>query len=1186
MRVLFTFVVFGFFSMFLGAQPWMRYYDPPKSGSQQEEFTALRKAYDTWLELKGEAPGEEGTEENEEQEVFERWLWFAEPRLADDGQNASVILWQEILEKEAERNKGMLIGDWHFLGPPSTPTQINSGQVIGAGRIDCIAFHPTDSSTIYVGAPTGGLWKSTDGGESWRPLTDMLGSIGITDIALYPGHPDTIFIATGDRDAGEVYSIGILRSDDGGETWQQTAFNFPQNHMTQVNRLVIRPDQPDTVLAGTSRGLYLLTDNFATQEVVQEGNFKDIELMPGTPRVIYASTYSRDSAAIYRSVDGGKTFEDISGNIAKENIVRIELAVTPAKPSMVIAVGADKNTSALYGVYRSFDMGNHWTMLLSGKTTNLLGNSPTGDSDEGQGWYDLAVTISPDQYGEIYVGGINIWKSNSSGSWFLKTWGYPEYGDQGVAYIHVDQHILKINPLTGALFAGNDGGLYKSNDGGETFTNLSDGLHILQIYRIGTADQKKAMAMMGSQDNSSILWRDTSWNVVIGGDGMECAIDPTDTMILYAESQYGYLKRSLNGGYNFSTIKPDSADKGAWVTPFTLAPDDPAVIYAGYEEIYRSPNRGNTWEQLTDNISNGAKYRTIRIAPSNSDYIYAAAYNNLWRSRNGGKSWANITGGSFNSYIISDITVSQYDPRRIWISVSNYVNGEKVFYSENGGDTWENYSEGLPNIPVNCLLYQDNSNSCIYAGTDLGVYVRDRSMDGWKDFSEGLPNVIINEMQIYHPDSLLRAGSYGRGLWESKLYHPDTLTLYAEFSSDKLESCRESNFTFYNCYPGEKDSLTWYFLPDGEPRGIRDKDTVQVLFHTTGYKDIAMVIYHNGVSDSLYRKQYVEVDTVIEVSIEKNFDNYYWRGNELVLEGDGADEYKWINTAGDTLYGKRLSAYPDTTVTYRLIAQQGICHDTSEITVAVWPNDQVRYATEIVYGENGPFFNNEATVEEGEPAPPAGGCNTDSTWCDEFGNGEGYLAHSVWFRFTAPETGVVSIDSKGFDTQLALYDADSPADILNGAYTLLAANDDYHGAEGGYAAALEEVTDLTPGKTYWLQFDGSGGNQEGTFYLYLYDTPLAVPETPASGKGMPQEGFTVYPNPNDGSFSLIAPAGMETGSILQIFTSDGRLVHQQKLPFAAKGEHLPENITLTQKGLYVLKINTGKKVFICRMIVR
>jgi photosystem II stability/assembly factor-like uncharacterized protein len=1173
--------------MFLGAQPWMRYYDPPKSESQQEEFTALRKAYDTWLELKGEAPGEEGAEENEEQELFERWLWFAEPRLSTGVEVVSEVLWQEILNKESERRKGALLGDWHFLGPPSTPTQINSGQVIGAGRIDCIAFHPADSNTFYVGAPTGGLWKTTDGGDSWTPLTDMLGSIGITDIALYPGHPDTIFISTGDRDAHEVYSIGILRSNDGGETWEPTAFQFSQTNMLQVNRLVIRPDQPDTVLAGTSRGLYLLTDNFATQEVVMEGNFKDIELMPGNPRVIYASTYSRDSAAIYRSMDGGRSFEDISGNIAKENIVRIELAVTPAKPSMVIAVAADKNTSALYGVYRSFDMGTHWTMLISGKTKNLLGNSPTGNSDEGQGWYDLAVTISPDHYGEIYVGGINIWKSNSSGSWFLKTWGYPEYGDQGVAYIHVDQHILKVNPLTGALFAGNDGGVYKSHDGGETFTNLSDGLHIMQIYRIGTTNQKRTMAMMGSQDNSSILWRDTSWNVVIGGDGMECAIDPADTMILYAESQYGYLRRSLNGGYNFSSIKPDSADEGSWVTPFTLAPDDPAVIYAGYEEIYRSPDRGNTWEQLTDNMSNGTKYRIIRVAPSNAEYIYVAAYNNLWRSRNGGKSWANITGGSFNKYIISDITISQYDPRRIWVSVSNYTAGEKVYFSENGGDTWENYSEGLPNIPVNCLLYQDNSNSCVYAGTDLGVYVRDRAMDTWQDFSEGLPNVIVNEMQIYYPDSLLRAGSYGRGLWESKLYHPDTLSLYAEYSSDKQESCRESYFTFYNRYPGEKDSLVWYFLPDGDPQVVRGEDTVQVLFPTIGYKDVAMVIYHNGESDSLYRKQIVEVDTVIEVSIQKNFDNYYWRGNELVLTGRGADEYKWVAmAAGDTLYGENISAYPDTTVTYRLIARQGICHDTTEIKVTVWPNDQVRYATEIVYGENGPFRNNEATVEEGEPCPPAGGCNTDTSWCDEFGDGESYLAHSVWFRFTAPETGVVSIDSKGFDTQLALYDADSPEDIFNGAYTLLAANDDYHDAAGGYAAALEEVSDLTPGKTYWLQFDGSGGNRVGTFYLYLYYSPLAVPETPADGNTPKKNTFVVYPNPNDGSFMIVIPDHLAAGSLLRIFSADGRLVYQKTLPSAVKGEEIPSSFTRQEKGLYVLMITDGKKVYTSRMIVR
>ena len=1186
MRVFTIFLIFLSFSFLSGAQPWMRYYQPDDSATAYERFLSMKKAFHAYMEQKGEYPDTEGEgEEDEAYELFERWMWLVEPRFSEAGTIASRTLWEEILRKREDERPGSALGDWHPLGPEDPPTDLNSGQVIGTGRIDCIAFHPTDTNIIYIGTPTGGIWKTTDGGHTWTPLGDMLASIGISDIALYPGHPDTIFVATGDRDAGEVYSVGILRSNDGGVTWKNTGLSFDQEEGYRVNRLVIRPDQPDTMIAGTSKGLYLITNQAMTVHKILDGHFKDIELMPGNSRVIYAATYGSDGSTIYRSTDGGNTFVEKNNGIDTDKILRIDLALSPADPGRIYAVTVDKETSGLYKVYRSYDLGDHWIMLLSGTTTNILGNSPTGNSDDGQGWYDLSMVVSPTNANEIYVGGINIWKSSSGGgSWHLKTWGYPEYSDQGVAYIHVDQHILKVQPGSGALFAGNDGGIYKSNDGGETFTNLSYGLQILQIYRIGTTDQKRAMAMMGSQDNSTILWRDTSWNVVIGGDGMECIIDPSDTNVLYASSQYGNIKRSMDGGKSFYRIKPKDAEKGGWITPYLLSPHNPSILYAGYTEIFRSYSRGDTWSKLTTSLSQGHRYRLLKISKKNPDFVYAGTSNNLWRSENGGISWRSILAGLPRGLVVTDLEISQYDPRKIWITLSGFSAGEKVYASEDGGASWINYSAGLPNVPANCIVYEENSNSRLYVGTDLGVYVRDHSMERWKDFSRNLPNVIINEMQIYGPDSLLRAGTYGRGLWESKLYVPDSLPLYAEFTSDKIVSCRGSYFSFYNKYPREKDSLIWYFLPDGEPQVIRNTDTARVLFPTTGAKDVAMVIYHNGISDSVYRQKYVTVDTVIHVQIEKNYNHYYWRGKELVLEGKDADDYRWVVTPGnDTLYGQTIRVYPDTTVTYRLLASQGECHDTAALKVVVWPNDLIRYAVELTYGENGPFINNEATTEKGEPMPPAGNCNTDSTWCDEFDTGKDYLAHSVWFWFDAPETGVVSVDSKGFDTQLALYDALSADSLLAGHYHLLAANDDYHTSDD-YAAALQEVSGLTPGKRYWLQLDGSGGNQEGTFYLYLYSSPLDVPENKVSGTG--KNTFTVYPNPNNGTFSLVLPENMTPGSLLKVFTSDGRLVYQEKLPYAPEKQSVPSSVSPLKKGLYILVINAGKKIYSCRMIVR
>ncbi len=1183
--------IFLFFFLFLlviqaaKSQPWMRYIKAPGGElTSYEEYLLERNAFEKFRsELKSYAPDEEDEEgENESEELFRRWEWLITPRFSTDGEVPSHILWEEIQNKIKSVTIKEVYGDWRSLGPEAPPTRMGSNQRIGTGRIDCIAFHPSDSNTFWVGAPSGGIWKTTDGGKHWRPMGDDLACIGVADIALYPGRPDTLFIATGDRDSKEVYSVGVLRSYDGGEHWQTTGLSFREDEGIVVNRLLIRPDRPDTMIAATSDGIYFMTGLGLNAVKVASGHFKDIEFMPGNPDIVYAATYGYGKAAIYRSTDGGLTWQTSSTGIDTTKLQRIELAVSPARRDAVYAVAAAKEKSGLEGVYVSFNRGGSWTRVLSGSTKNLLGNSPSGSGDDGQGWYDLALTIDPHNANIIYVGGINIWKSsNGGGSWTLMTWGYPEYLTVNAAYIHVDQHILKFQPGTGHLFAGNDGGLYRSRDGAGTFENLSEGLQTLQIYRIGSSATRREMVLMGSQDNSTILWKDTTWNVVIGGDGMECIIDPEDTLVMYASSQYGNIKRSTNGGTSFASIKPQDAD-GGWVTPYILDPGNNQVLYAGYKEIYKSTSRGTSWEKLTDNLSSGRHFTFIRISPLNPRVMYAAADKSLWRSEDGGRTWRGITVGLPSTQKITDLTIHTYDPYRIWVSISGFERGNKVFFSSNGGESWENYSDGLPNLPVNCLLFQEGSNSMVYAGTDLGVYVRDRSMDSWLNFSRNLPNVIVNELEIFYPDSVIRAGTYGRGLWESSLFVPDSQALYAEFTSDKIQTCVGGEVTFYDRYPGEKDSVHWYFLPDGTPEEMTGHDTVVVTFDNSGSKDVALVVYRNGLSDSIYRQKYITVTDTMALIVNRNYKDYYWHGNELVLEASGADHYLWVNSHGDTVHNPTMSAYPDNDIAYTLYADQGICHDTVRIKVRVYPNDNLRYASELELGENGPFINYETTVEPGEPAPPPGACNTDSTWCDEFGTGEDYLAHSVWFRFTAPSTGTVSIDTKGFDNQIAVYDSPSPDSLLAGHYHLLAANDDYHDAAEHYAAALEEVTGLEPGKTYWLQVDGSGGNLEGTFYIYFYNGPLSVPSPLTNGEnGL----FRVYPNPTDGNYSLSFNRD-HPGGILKIYSLNGKLVQQTTVPPQQAGNIFTPALALPEAGLYILMLTGDGHVHTCRVMVR
>ncbi|NOY36666.1 MAG: T9SS type A sorting domain-containing protein [Chlorobi bacterium] len=1175
-RIIYMLVIF-LTSLNITAQPWLKYYSPGKSTNPKEEYDALVKAFDTYW--KDKEPGH-----GSGYKPFMRWAWMVGERIQADGRIGADILWQEYLAKQEYSQGKSIPGNWYFLGPQSPPTDLGTGQIVGAGRIDCIAFDPTDTSTFYIGSPTGGLWKTTDDGATWIPLTDNLPSLGIADIAIHPRHPDTIYVATGDRDAGDIYAAGILASYDGGTTWQNTGFNFQQSDKYVVNRLLINPNHPDTLLAGTNNGLYFITNGVTFASNVLGKHIKDMEFKPDDPEIVYAASYQYGGASVYKSTDGGKTFTESSSGMNTTSIRRIDLTVTPARPDMVMAICSDKESSGLQAIYRSFNAAVSWTSLLSGNTKNLLATEPDGTGTGGQGWYDLTITMSPDSYTEFFTGGINIWKSiNGGGSWQLASFGYPEWGVSSAPYVHVDQHILKFHPATGALYSGNDGGIYRSYDKGETWTDISSNLGVLQIYRIGISPQKRSLTLMGSQDNSSIMATDTNWYVVIGGDGMECIVDYTDTNTLYVSSQYGKIQRSTDGGFTFHSIKPNGAGKGGWITPYIINPDNHKSLLAGYEEIYETFNQGKSWTAITSNLGQGNNFRQIAISSFNTDVIYATTGSNSWRSDDHGKTWVNIQNG-LGTGTVRYFAIHQYDPHTVWAALSNYSIGDKVYYSEDGGNTWTNYSLGLPNIPVNCLVYQNNSKGTLYAGTDLGVYYRTKSMDRWKDFGNGLPNVIVNELEIFYPDSVIRAATYGRGLWESPLIYPPDTSAYADFSVDKLSHCLGSPFRFFYHGSEVRDSMRWIFGANATPESVLNSDTVLVDFNLSGKHDITLIVYKNGNTDTLTRIGYVKSVLSLDISIATDFDTYFWRGDTAQLVSSGAETYTWSPATGlDTTSGSVVFASPDSSITYYISAAEGNCQDEDSIRIDVYPNDFIRYALSLQTGTNGPFINNGASVEVNEPMPPAGDCNTQSTWCDEFNTGKDYLGNSVWFTFSGPAGGIVSIDSRGFDEQIAVYEADNADSLLSGAYTLLAANDDYHDASMSFAAAITEISGLTEGKTYWVQVDGSGGNSEGTFYLDLYDSPLGVNDAETENTG---REIDIYPNPNNGSFTLHFNSPVGNRGIIRIYSSTGQILLEKAVSNIIPGENIHLQPANLSPGLYILTVTSSRQLWKARMIIQ
>ncbi|MBC8266378.1 MAG: PKD domain-containing protein [Flavobacteriales bacterium] len=694
---------------------------------------------------------------------FKRWENFIEQRVFPDGIQHPDILFEEYNSLRLANNQYRMAPTnvWSQVGPDNVPLE-SSGRKRGIGRVNSIVFHPTNPNIIYIGAPAGGFWKSLNGGQTWSTSTDFLTNLGVSDIAIHPNNPDTLFIITGDRDGGDTYSYGLMKSFDGGATFITTGLSFNITQYYRGNRVLIDPNNPDNIIVATSNGIYRSADAGITfVHTFSSVNITSMEFHPTNSNIIYGG--SKGNTSVYKSTDNGVTWNQAGiGLPTTNNVVRVAVAVTDDNPSVVYALFGDNN-NGFYGIYKSTDEGVSW--IQQANSPNLLGWSANGSDSGGQAWYDLALTVSPLDEDVLFVGGVNCWKSIDGGqNWNLNThW----YGGGGANYMHADEHMLEYNPLNNYVYSANDGGLYFSSNHGNNWTDISDGLHITQFYSLGVSQTVQDKVITGSQDNGTFLKTNLNWDAVIGGDGMECIIDYLNSNTMYGALYYGDIRKSTNGGNSFSTI---SSGNGAWETPYVLDRNDPNIIYVGYDELEKSTDGGNSWNTITNNQTNGGKIDEIAVSKSDPSVIYFSDGPNIFKTSDGGNTWINIT-GSLPYKTISYIIVHPADENKIWITLSGYTTGEKVYHSSDGGTSWQNISGTLPNIPANCIVLDENtSTQTLYIGTDLGVFTTDSTLTDWNLFNNNsLPNVIVTELEIQYQSNILYASTYGRGLWNIDL---------------------------------------------------------------------------------------------------------------------------------------------------------------------------------------------------------------------------------------------------------------------------------------------------------------------------------------------------------------------------------------------------------------------------------
>ena len=702
---------------------------------------------------------------------YAREIEFALERVSDQSYfptNKLYLEWEKQKNKNSQKTSS---SNWVAKGPFDTPIILSNNKRRGNGRINCIAFDPVEQDVIWVGAPSGGLWKSEDGGINWQTNTDDLPVIGVSHIEIDPNNNQVMYIVTGDADATDTYSIGVLKSTDGGANWDTTGLSYIVSQQKTVNKIIINPNFSDSLYAITNSNILISNDGGNTWTTTGGvGRWRDIEFKPNNPRVIYAVKQNSGNSNVYRSTDGGANWSIIDNGVVSGRY-RPLIAVTPDNPEVIYALYSASDYS-FHGLYKSSDGGDSWNLQSS--YPNIMAWDTDGSGSGGQSWYNLSLGVSRNNENLVYVGGVNIWRSNNGGV----TWNIDASSGNGsnYSYMHVDQHAFEFSPHTNIAYAGNDGGLYKYMNNLNTWVDISDGLAISQFYNLGVSQSNANRIVAGAQDNGTEMLTNNTWDAIMGGDGMECAFDPYNSNIIYAEFQYGGLRKSYNGGNNWDNIKPVNYE-GAWNTPYEVHRNNNNLIVIGYDEVYRSNTAGAVWDSVSYSVTNGQAVRSIALAPSDENYIYAASYSKIKVTKDAGQSWTYIKPGLAN-YNITDIAVSDTDPDKAWVTFSDYNNIHKVYATEDAGSSWTNISgNDLPGLPVNCIVYEPGSNDALYIGTDIGVYYKNNSMTEWIPFNNGLPNVIVKDLEVQINSETISAATYGRGVWQSPL---STLSTYKD----------------------------------------------------------------------------------------------------------------------------------------------------------------------------------------------------------------------------------------------------------------------------------------------------------------------------------------------------------------------------------------------------------------------
>ena len=685
-----------------------------------------------------------------EYKQFKRWAYFWKHRLLPNGNfpTATDLIkpWQfeqDHFSRDFLKQSACETGNWSYLGPDNLPTS-DVAFYPGLGRINTIAIHPNNHNVLFAGGASSGIWKSTNKGNTWTPMTDQLPNIGISHIVIDPNNPNTLYAATGDADGNRSpFSTGLLKSTDLGDTWTIVGLNQNYSDEFSIKKILIPKNQSNTLYLTSSAGIQKSTNGGSSFTIVNSIPSHAI-VQVSNSNTFYVGT---TNGKILKTVDGGATWSEITPSNVSFN-GKMEIAVTVHHTDFIIAMDKDGT------IAKSNDAGTTWTALSS---------PPNYDT---QGGYNMTLAVSPNNKDLIILGGINGWRSTNGGTtWEKYLDGYWTNGEP-YFYVHSDHHDMVFVPGgSDSLYVAHDGGVHYGDITQNTpFVDITQGLFTTQYYGIGALKTSLGTIIGGAQDNDGVYINGNSTKGLLpGSDGYDGMINFTNPDIAYISTTGGNFSKTTDG-WNTESAMTIPGYSSNWEVPMAMHPTNASTLFVGGNKLMKSTDDGNTWTEL--NSTQGIL--ELDIAPSSGDHITFSNDNNLYRSTNGGQNWTTITSGiPLNNTLISGIATHSTNPNTIYVSLSGFNATNKVFKTTDGGQNWTNITHNLSNIPVNDIAYATGTNNHVYIATDLGVYILDESQNSWTQFNNGLPYTQVFELDFHYSSQTIYAATYGRGVWKS-----------------------------------------------------------------------------------------------------------------------------------------------------------------------------------------------------------------------------------------------------------------------------------------------------------------------------------------------------------------------------------------------------------------------------------